>query len=155
MELERIATNTYDFENVRRNRYVYVDKTGILYPLVNGSIGNQFFLSRPRRFGKSLLISTIQKLFEGRRDLFEGLAIDSLPWDWSQTYPVLRLDMNGCSGETVEEVEASVAVALGQEARRPGGSACRSTRTRPCATDSGCSSRTSPPRAPRARSSFL
>ena len=120
MELERIATNTYDFENVRRNRYVYVDKTGILYPLVNGSIGNQFFLSRPRRFGKSLLISTIQKLFEGRRDLFEGLAIDSLPWDWSQTYPVLRLDMNGCSGETVEEVEASVAVALGQEARRLG-----------------------------------
>ncbi len=120
MELERIATNTYDFENVRRNRYVYVDKTGLLYPLVDGSIGNQFFLSRPRRFGKSLLISTIQKLFEGRRDLFEGLAIDSLPWDWEGTYPVLRLDMSGCSGETVEEVEASVEVALRQEANRLG-----------------------------------
>lgn len=55
MELERIATNTCGSGNARRNRYVYVDKTGLLYPLVDGSIGNQFFLSRPRRFGKSLL----------------------------------------------------------------------------------------------------
>ena len=101
MKLERIATNTYDFETIRRTGLTYVDKTGLLYPLVNGSMGNQFFLSRPRRFGKSLLVSTIQKLFEGRRDLFEGLAIDSLPWDWSKAYPVLRLDMSLCSGETV------------------------------------------------------
>ncbi|WP_322154129.1 AAA family ATPase [Paratractidigestivibacter sp.] len=120
MELERIATNTYDFENVRRNRYVYVDKTGLMYPLVDGSIGNQFFLSRPRRFGKSLLISTIQKLFEGRRDLFEGLAIDSLPWDWEETYPVLRLDMSLCSGELLGEVEAAVTSTLQRESERLG-----------------------------------
>ncbi len=120
MELERIATNTYDFENVRRTRLTYVDKTGLLYPLVNESIGNQFFLSRPRRFGKSLLCSTIQKLFEGRRDLFEGLAIDSLPWDWSKTYPVLRLDMSLCSGETLEEVETSVESTLRRESKRLG-----------------------------------
>ncbi len=120
MGLERIATDTYDFGIVRKMGYTYVDKTAILYPLVEGNIGRQFFLSRPRRFGKSLLISTIQKLFEGRRDLFEGLAIVSLPWDWSDTHPVLRLDMSLCSGETVEEVEAAVAVALSQEARRLG-----------------------------------
>ena len=120
MELERIATDTYDFEILRRMGYTYVDKTAILYPLVEGSMGNQFFLSRPRRFGKSLLCSTIQKLFEGRRDLFEGLAIDGLPWDWSDTHPVLRLDMSLCSGETVEEVEASVEFTLRREAERLG-----------------------------------
>ncbi len=120
MELERIATNTYDFENVRSTGLTYVDKTGLLYLLVNESIGNQFFLARPRRFGKSLLCSTIQKLFEGRRDLFEGLAIDSLDWDWSKTYPVLRLDMNLCTGETLEEVETSVESTLRREAERLG-----------------------------------
>ena len=120
MGLERIATDTYDFENVRTTGYTYVDKTGLLYPLVDGSIGKQFFLSRPRRFGKSLLISTIQKLFEGRRDLFEGLAIDKLPWDWDAAYPVLRLDMSLCSGETVAEVEAAVATTLQRESERLG-----------------------------------
>lgn len=120
MELERIATNTYDFENVRTTGLTYVDKTGLLYPLVNGSIGNQFFLSRPRRFGKSLLCSTIQNLFEARRDLFKGLTIDSLPWDWSNSYPVLRLDMSLCSGESLDEVEVSVESTLRREAERLG-----------------------------------
>ncbi len=120
MELERIATNTYDFETVRGTGLTYVDKTGLLHPLVDGSMGNQFFLSRPRRFGKSLLCSTIQKLFEGRRGLFEGLAIDSLPWDWDATYPVIRLDMSLCSGETVEEVEAGVSAVLQRESERLG-----------------------------------
>ncbi len=92
--MEKIATDTYDFERIRKVGLTYVDKTDRIYPLVEGSSGFQFFLSRPRRFGKSLLLSTIQKLFEGRRDLFEGLAIDSLPWDWSVKYPVLRLDMS-------------------------------------------------------------
>ena len=73
MVLERIATDTYDFEIVRRMGYTYVDKTAILYPLVEGNIGRQFFLSRPRRLGKSLLISAVQKLFEGsRRDPFRA-----------------------------------------------------------------------------------
>ncbi len=120
MGLERIATDTYDFEIVRKMGYTYVDKTGFIHPLVDGSMGKQFFLSRPRRFGKSLLCSTIQKLFEGRRDLFEGLAIDMLPWDWSQVYPVLRLDMSLCTGETVEEVGNSVESALRREAERLG-----------------------------------
>ena len=120
MGLERIATNTYDFETIRRTGLTYVDKTRLLYPLVDGSMGNQFFLSRPRRFGKSLLCSTIQKLFEGRRDLFEGLAIDSLPWDWTVKYPVLRLDMSLCSGETVGEVEAAIASTLQRKSERLG-----------------------------------
>ena len=120
MDLERIATNTYDFETIRKTGITYVDKTGLMYPLVNTSMGNQFFLSRPRRFGKSLLLSTLQKLFEGRRDLFQGLAIDSLPWDWSATYPVIRLDMSLCSGETVGEVEGRVVATMRSEADRLG-----------------------------------
>lgn len=120
MELERIATDSYDFEYVRTGGFTYVDKTALVHRLASGSIGKQFFLSRPRRFGKSLLCSTIQKLFEGRRDLFEGLAVDSLPWDWSKTYPVLHLDMSLCSGETLDEVEASVESALCREAERLG-----------------------------------
>ena len=120
MGLERIATDTYDFERVRSMGFTYIDKTDKLYSLVDGSIGFQFFLSRPRRFGKSLLISTTQKLFEGRRDLFEGLAIDGLPWDWSVKYPVVRLDMSMCSGATVEEVQDAVAVTLRRESERLG-----------------------------------
>ena len=118
--MEKIATDTYDFEYVRSKGFTYVDKTGILYPLVDESFGKQFFLARPRRFGKSLLISTLQNLFEGRRDLFEGLAVDSLPWDWSARYPVIKLDMSLCSGETVEEVEAAVAAMLRRESERLG-----------------------------------
>ena len=68
--MEKIATDTYTFEKLRRGAFTYVDKTGILWPLANGSIGSQFFLARPRRFGKSLLISTLRSLFEGRRELF-------------------------------------------------------------------------------------
>ena len=120
MALERIATDTFDFEYVRSKNYTYVDKTGILYPLVDESIGKQFFLSRPRRFGKSLLVSTLQKLFEGRRDLFEGLAIDSLPWDWAIRYPVILLDMSLCSGATVDEVECEVDATLCRESERLG-----------------------------------
>ena len=116
--MEKIATDTFDFEYIRSKGFTYVDKTNALYPLVDESIGKQFFLSRPRRFGKSLLLSTLQKLFEGRHDLFKELAIDALPWDWSVTYPVIRLDMNLCSGDTVEEVEGAVAATLRRESER-------------------------------------
>ena len=84
--------------------YTYVDKTKVFYPLLNKSIGSQFFLSRPRRFGKSLLVSTFKSIFQGRRDLFKDLAIDSLEYDW-KTYPVLHLDMGSMQRPTVEEFE--------------------------------------------------
>ena len=87
-----------DFETIRTEGYCYVDKTAILHPLITGS-SRAFFLSRPRRFGKSLLCSTLEAVFEGRRELFRevagypALAIDSLEWDWKK-YPVIRLDLN-------------------------------------------------------------
>lgn len=80
------------FESLRNDGYLYVDKTQLIYELLH--TGKYFFLSRPRRFGKSLLLSTIRAYYEGKRHLFEGLAIDRLTDKWDPR-PVLRLDLNG------------------------------------------------------------
>lgn len=79
------------FEKIIKDGYVYVDKTEFVYELV--SSGQYYFLARPRRFGKSLLLSTIQAYFEGKKDLFQGLAISGLEEDWIE-YPVIRLDLS-------------------------------------------------------------
>ena len=88
------------FENIRKRGFVYVDKTALIYNLA--STGKYYFLSRPRRFGKSLLVSTMEAYFSGRRELFDGLAIEKLEQDWTE-YPVLHLDLSGVSydNETV------------------------------------------------------
>lgn len=80
------------FEKIINGNYLYIDKTEYVYNLVH-SAPTHFFLSRPRRFGKSLLVSTLKSYFEGRRDLFKGLAIESLEKEWTQ-YPVLHFDMS-------------------------------------------------------------
>ena len=80
-----------DFEKLRKEGYCYIDKTSCVYDLVQK--GSYYFLSRPRRFGKSLLISTLEAYFEGKKDLFEGLDIAGLEKDWKK-YPVLHLDLN-------------------------------------------------------------
>lgn len=79
------------FEQIIKDGYVYVDKTDLLYKLVQGHI---YFLSRPRRFGKSLLVSTLENYFLGKKELFKGLKIDALEKEW-KTYPVFHLDFNG------------------------------------------------------------
>ena len=79
------------FESIRNDGYFYIDKTALVYQIANG--GKYYFLSRPRRFGKSLLISTLEAYFLGKKDLFKGLAIDQLEQDWN-VYPVLHLDLN-------------------------------------------------------------
>ena len=81
-----------DFESIINGNYVYVDKTALVYRLVTE--GKIYFLSRPRRFGKSLLISTLEAYFKGRKELFKGLAIDSLETEWAE-YPVFHIDFNG------------------------------------------------------------
>ena len=79
------------FADIINGGFVYVDKTALVHQLANA--GKFFFLSRPRRFGKSLLLSTLHAYFTGRRDLFRGLALEQLEQDWD-TYPVLRVDLN-------------------------------------------------------------
>ncbi|MCY4201163.1 MAG: AAA family ATPase, partial [Aestuariivita sp.] len=81
-----------DFETIRSEGFYYVDKTLLIHQLVD--LGRHYFLSRPRRFGKSLLLDTMRALFEGRQELFRGLAIHD-EWDWSVTHPVLRLSFDG------------------------------------------------------------
>lgn len=80
-----------DFGEIRRNGYAYVDKTALMYKIV--SEGKYYFLSRPRRFGKSLFLSTLESFFSGKKDLFEGLAVSEMEWEWKQ-YPILHLDLN-------------------------------------------------------------
>ena len=117
--MEKIATDTYSFADIRQGGFVYVDKTAILKTLAEGSLGKQFFVARPRRFGKSLAISTFQCLFEGRRDLFKGLAIEP-DWDWSKTYPVLKLDMGSCQASSVDDLWRKINTMLRFEAERIG-----------------------------------
>ena len=117
--MEKAATDIYSFRELRVNGFTYVDKTAMLLPLCDLSIGKQFFIARPRRFGKSLLVSTLHCLFEGRRELFQGLAIEP-KWDWSKSWPVLHLDMGSCQSETMEGLRGKVRVMLQSEAERLG-----------------------------------
>ena len=95
----KLPVGIQEFEKLRNENYVYLDKTALIWKMVNE--GCYYFLSRPRRFGKSLLMSTIQAFFEGKKQYFDGtvgeplfIATDeSVKWDW-QSYPVLHLDLN-------------------------------------------------------------
>ncbi|MEL5894098.1 ATP-binding protein [Bacteroides sp. GD17] len=80
-----------NFESLRKDNYFYIDKTALVYQLI--STGRYYFLSRPRRFGKSLLISTLEAYFQGKKELFEGLAMEKLEKEWIK-HPILHLDLN-------------------------------------------------------------
>ena len=81
------------FSEIREEDFLYIDKTEYIYRMSHTS-GKYFFLARPRRFGKSLLVSTMQSYFEGKKELFKGLAVDKLEKEWTE-YPVLHFDMSG------------------------------------------------------------
>ena len=100
--MEKVATDIYSFERLRESGFTYVDKTRELHAMASGEVGVQFFIARPRRFGKSLAVSTLKALFEGRRELFGGLAIEPF-WDWSKKWPVLHLDMGSMQARDVDE----------------------------------------------------
>ena len=91
-----------DFESLRTNDYTYVDKTSLIYKLANE--GKYYFLSRPRRFGKSLLVSTLSAYFSGKRELFKGLEMEQLEKDWKK-YPVMHLDLNTDKYDSKEVLE--------------------------------------------------
>lgn len=95
-----------NFGEIRRDGYVYVDKTALVYKMV--SEGKYYFLSRPRRFGKSLLLSTIDAYLSGEKDLFKGLAIEQLEQEWVK-YPILHLDLNTEKYDTIEALEQKLA----------------------------------------------
>ena len=99
------------FEKIRREGCLYVDKTRFVWDLV--STGVPYFLSRPRRFGKSLLLSTFEAYFEGKKELFEGLAIEKLEEKWEK-HPVLHLDLNAEKYDTIESLNAILSYQLTQ-----------------------------------------
>jgi hypothetical protein len=117
--MRELPTGIQVFETIRANDCLYVDKTAAIHSLVSRA-KNQFFLSRPRRFGKTLLCSTLTALFEGRRDLFEGLFIAATDWKWEK-HPVIRLDMSlGSYRGDMETARASVHKQLENAASRLG-----------------------------------
>lgn len=89
--LRKLPIGIQTFSEIREENYLYVDKTAFVWRIAN--LGKPYFLSRPRRFGKSLLLSTFEAYFEGRKELFEGLAIAGMEKEWKR-YPVLHLDLN-------------------------------------------------------------
>jgi hypothetical protein len=98
--------------------YLYVDKTAHIHRLIRESKG-QYFLARPRRFGKSLLVSTLKAIFQGRRELFKGLFLDGSDYDW-QTYPVIHLDMGDVEAESESALRASLLRFVNEEAKALG-----------------------------------
>ena len=90
-QLKRLPVGIQTFEKIIDNDMLYIDKTEYIWNMIH--LSNYIFLSRPRRFGKSLLVSTLQAYFEGRKDLFKGLFIETVEKEWTE-YPVLRFDMS-------------------------------------------------------------
>ena len=97
--VRKLPIGIQSFEDIRNQGFLYVDKTALIYKMA--TMGKPYFLSRPRRFGKSLLLSTIEAYFQGKRELFKGLAIEKLETDWLE-YPVLHLDLNAEKYTSIE-----------------------------------------------------
>ncbi|MDR0572603.1 MAG: AAA family ATPase, partial [Tannerella sp.] len=103
---KELPVGVQSFSRLRKENRLYVDKTEHVYKMVTSG-GGVYILSRPRRFGKSLLVSTLDELFRGRKELFEGLFIYD-KWDWTKKYPVIRLDFGSISNNTPEALNNSL-----------------------------------------------
>ena len=101
--MKDLTSSVYTFEKLIRGNYLYVDKTEYIWKLVRPASGI-YFMSRPRRFGKSLTVSTLKAVFQGRKDLFKDLAIYDKKYDWKE-YPVIHLDMANCNAKNAGELE--------------------------------------------------
>lgn len=103
--MKRLPIGISTFAEMIAEECIYVDKTAFLHRLI--TTGKNFFLSRPRRFGKSVLISTLEAIFQGKKELFNGLAIASTDYDFG-TYPVLILDLSAIDYETISEFRGAL-----------------------------------------------
>ena len=119
MNPKPIVTDTYDFPTLVGRGYVYVDKTALLHRLISGVDGTCFFLSRPRRFGKSLMLSTLASIFNGEKKLFKGLDIARSKYDWKK-YPTIRLDMSAVKARNADEYRDVLCGVVESEARALG-----------------------------------
>ena len=101
----KYPTGRAGFESIITEGFLYVDKTERMYEMIGDR--KFVFLSRPRRFGKSLLLNTLRAYFEGKKELFKGLKIYDLEKDWIQ-YPVIKLDMSAVKDKTIEQMPVSI-----------------------------------------------
>jgi hypothetical protein len=108
--MKKLPIGISDFKKLREENFIYVDKTQYIYKLITEG-GGYYFLSRPRRFGKSLLISTIRYLFEGRKELFKGLYIED-KWDWNDVHPVIRIDLSQIAITKEDDFEVQMELLL-------------------------------------------
>ncbi|MDR1872948.1 MAG: AAA family ATPase, partial [Deltaproteobacteria bacterium] len=113
--MREIPLGTTDFSDIRENGDYYADKTKFLYEIVKRP--RPFFLSRPRRFGKSLLVNTLECILEGKRELFKGLWIDQSDYKWT-SYPIIRLNMNEVKGADLTGVKQSLTLLMEDVAGR-------------------------------------
>ena len=113
-----LTCSTYTFEKLREGNFLYVDKTEYIWKLLQPSSA-LYFLARPRRFGKSLTLSTLKAVFQGKKELFKGLAIYDKPYDW-KVHPVIHISMSGRRIDTVENLEDSFQKILLAQARESG-----------------------------------
>ena len=118
MALKLYPIGIQTFERIRREDKLYIDKTEYVYRMAHTS-GTYFFLARPRRFGKSLLVSTMQSYFEGKKELFKGLAINKLEKEWTE-YPVLHFDMSGGKHMEPEQLELYLGYILEDQEKKWG-----------------------------------
>ena len=114
-----IATDTNDFPSLRRDGKIYVDKTEYVHRMVSDANTKLFFISRPRRFGKSLTLSVLKALFSGRRELFEGLYIDKSDWKWEKC-PVIHFEFNDVTTTSVADFETSFAIHVQERLEKAG-----------------------------------
>ena len=118
MEKRRLPVGIQTFRRIREEGYYYVDKTAYALRIAR-STGAHYFLSRPRRFGKSLFVDTLKELYEGSEPLFRGLAVHGV-WDWSKRHPVVRLDFAGGNFKRPGALAESATAQIEDSGRRAG-----------------------------------
>ena len=115
--MKNITASVYSFENLIQGNFLYVDKTEYIWQLIEPASA-MYFLSRPRRFGKSLTVSTLKAVFEGKKELFKGLALYDKPYDW-KIHPVIHLSFGDYNpiNNTVERLDAYLQIKSGRSLR--------------------------------------
>jgi hypothetical protein len=103
--MKKLPIGIQTFSKIREDDYCYVDKTPLVETLLNS--GTYYFLSRPRRFGKSLFLDTLKEAFSGNRDLFKGLYLED-HWDWSVVHPVIKIDFGGGVHKDPKKLEVTI-----------------------------------------------
>ena len=110
-----LTTSVYTFEDLIQGNFLYVDKTEYVWQLIRPAKG-MYFLSRPRRFGKSLLLSTLKAVFEGKKELFKGLALHDKPYEWGK-YPIIHIDFSNSNLATAKDVNEYLQDELDEQSR--------------------------------------